>query len=141
MLADSSGVEILAIQLHDGTYRFDVLPGSYQIYVRQGGYNFNPSKIVFTNINLSYSGLNITIGNENHFPMGPIQYIPAGGTAELSIETAFPVAWLREPINYGSENGHLGCRENCLRLLYREPAKILWRPEALRFRQTSHEVT
>ncbi len=39
------------------------------------------------------------MGNENHYPMGPIQYIPARLTAQLIIETTFSIALLLEPIN------------------------------------------
>ena len=104
VLADANGVEIRSLQEQEASYEFTVPPGSYQLYVRQDGYNFNPSKIVFTNIDSSYSGLNITMGNENHYPMGPIQYIPARLTAKLTSEMSSPIALLLEPINCERES-------------------------------------
>lgn len=62
----------------DGTYSFNVAPGSYQLDVEQQDYNSSPSKIQVS-ADVSTSGLsilNFTVGPSNWFKEGAITCVP-----------------------------------------------------------------
>lgn len=92
VLTDSSGVR-KEFFTQDGSYVFNVAPGSYQIDVEQADYNSSPGKIVVNNVDSSTAGLsimNFTIGPNTWFKEGAVTCVPSGSCDATPTPTPTP---------------------------------------------------